>query len=247
MLNIVIPMAGAGSRFAKAGYKDPKPLIAVHGKPMIQVVIENLRPSCEHRFVFICQNEHVEAYGLKYKLNNWAPDSEVVVIDGVTEGAACTVLKARHLINTDDELMIANSDQYADIDINRYLHRGTEAELDGLIMTMYANDPKWSYAMLGEDNLVKKVVEKEVVSNEATVGIYNFKHGKDFVVAAEEMITLDMRVNNEFYVAPVYDILIEKNARIGVFNIGSIGNGMYGLGTPADLDFFLGQSVSKKC
>lgn len=247
MLNIVIPMAGAGSRFAKAGYKDPKPLIAVHGKPMIQVVIENLRPECEHRFIFICQKEHVEEYSLKNKLNVWALNSEIVIIDGLTDGAACTVLKAKHLINTEDELMIANSDQYVDIDINSYLRHGWDKNLDGLIMTMYALDPKWSYALVGEGNFVKKVVEKEVVSNEATVGIYNFKFGKDFVSAAEEMIALDMRVNNEFYVAPVYNMIIEKNARIGVYNIGSVGNGMYGLGTPADLDIFLEQPVSKKC
>lgn len=246
MLNIVIPMAGAGTRFAKAGYKRPKPLIAVHGKPMIQVVIENLRPACEHRFIFICQEEHVKEYALKSKLDNWAPNSEIVIIDGITEGAACTVLEAKSIINSEDELMIANSDQYADIDINRYLKFGWDVNLDGLIMTMYANDPKWSYASLGEDNLVRKVVEKEVVSNDATVGIYNFKHGKDFIAAADKMIALDMRVNNEFYVAPVYNILIEKNARVGVYNIGSVGNGMYGLGTPADLDFFLSHPVSNR-
>lgn len=247
MLNIVIPMAGAGSRFSAAGYKNPKPLIPVHGKPMIQVVIDNLRPVCSHRFIFICQEEHVETYGLKNKLSTWAPDSELIMIDGITEGAACTVLKARDLINTGEELMIANSDQYVDIDINSYLQKLSKENLDGLIMTMYANDTKWSYAVLGDDNLVKKVVEKEVVSNEATVGIYNFRQGKDFVEAAEKMIALDMRVNNEFYVAPVYDMLVEKKARIGIFNIGSVGNGMYGLGTPADLEYFLEQPVSTRC
>ncbi|NTU72771.1 NTP transferase domain-containing protein [Candidatus Roizmanbacteria bacterium] len=247
MLNIVIPMAGAGSRFSAAGYKNPKPLIPVHGKPMIQVVIDNLRPVCSHRFIFICQEEHVETYGLKNKLSTWAPDSELIMIDGITEGAACTVLKARDLINTGEELMIANSDQYVDIDINSYLQKLSKENLDGLIMTMYANDTKWSYAVLGDDNLVKKVVEKEVVSNEATVGIYNFRQGKDFVEGAEKMIALDMRVNNEFYVAPVYDMLVEKKARIGIFNIGSVGNGMYGLGTPADLEYFLEQPVSTRC
>ena len=246
MLNIVIPMAGAGTRFLIAGYKLPKPLITVHGKPMIQVVIENLRPECEHRFIFICQSKHIEEYNLKNKLHSWAPNSEILVINEITEGAACTVLKARHLINSDDELMIANADQYVDANINSYLRYGSAESLDGLIMTMYANDPKWSYAIMGQDNLVQKVVEKEVVSNEATVGIYNFRRGKDFVAAADEMIALDIRVNGEFYVAPVYNMLIEKNARVSVYNIGSIGNGMYGLGTPADLDFFLGQPVSKK-
>lgn len=247
MLNIVIPMAGAGSRFTKSGYKSPKPLITVHGKPMIKVVIDNLRPKCAHRFIFVCQKEHVAAYDLTNKLNGWAPGSEIILIDRMTEGAACTVLEARNLIDTEDALMIANSDQYVDIDINSYLQNAIDKNLDGLIMTMYANDPKWSYAMLDMDGLVSKVVEKEVVSTEATVGIYNYKRGKDFVTAADEMIRLDMRVNNEFYVAPVYDKLIEKKSRVGVFNIGCVGSGMYGLGTPADLESFLKLPVSKKC
>lgn len=247
MLNIVIPMAGAGSRFSAAGYENPKPLITVHGKPMIQVVIDNLRPKYAHQFMFICQNEHVEAYGLRNKFDEWAPGSEIITIEGITEGAACTVLKAKDLINTDDALMIANSDQYVDVDIDSYWQNALEGNLDGLIMTMYANDSKWSYALVGEDAFVKKVVEKEVVSNEATVGIYNFRKGRDFVEAAEKMIALDMRVNNEFYVAPVYNMLIDNKAHIGVFNIGSVGDGMYGLGTPADLEYFLEQPVSKKC
>lgn len=247
MLNIVVPMAGLGSRFTKEGYTKPKPLIDVHDKPMIHLVIDNLRPKCVHRFIFICQEEHDETYGISDKLSKWAPHSEIILIDGVTEGAACTVLKAIHLINKDDPLMIANSDQYIDVDINNYLEHGLNENLDGLIMTMYANDSKWSYALLGKDKYVKKVVEKEVVSNEATVGIYNFRKGRDFVEAAEKMIALDMRVNNEFYVAPVYNMLIDNKAHIGVFNIGSVGDGMYGLGTPADLEYFLEQPVSKKC
>lgn len=246
MLNIVIPMAGAGSRFADAGYKNPKPLISVHNKPMLQVVIENLRPQQAHRFIFICQKNHVEHYHLKEKIAQWAENSEMIIINGITQGAACTVLKAKHLINNDDELMIANSDQYVDIDINSYLKYQQTQKLDGLIMTMYANDPKWSYALIDEQGFVKTVVEKEVISNEATVGIYNFKSGQDFVSAAEEMIALNILVNNEFYVAPVYNQLIKNNAHIGVYNIGSVDNGMYGLGTPHDLEAFLKLELSKK-
>lgn len=246
MLNIVVPMAGLGSRFTKEGYTKPKPLIDVKNKSMIQVVIENLRPTSAHKFIFICQNEHDETYSISHKLKDLAHGSDVILINGLTEGAACTVLKARDYINNDDQLMIANSDQYVDIDINSYLEYGLNQNYDGLIMTMYASDPKWSYAMMGEDGFAKKVVEKEVVSNEATVGIYNFRNGKDFVEAAEKMISLDIRVNNEFYVAPVYNMLIDKKAKIGVYNIGSVGNGMYGLGTPADLEYFLKHPVSSR-
>ena len=146
MLNIVIPMAGRGSRFADAGYTDPKPLIPVHGKPMIKVVVENLKPTVEHRFIFLCQNQHIKDYGLEEKLHSYADNVEIVGIDGVTEGQVCTVLKAREFIDNDEPLMTANSDQYIDFDINDYLsHMGSQG-LDGLIMTMKADDPKWSYA-----------------------------------------------------------------------------------------------------
>jgi len=245
-INIVIPMAGAGSRFAKEGYKDPKPLIPVHGIPMIQVVIENLRPSTPHRFIFICQRSHVNEYGLRDKLTKWAPESVLVEIDGITEGAACTVLMAKSFIDNDAPLMIANSDQFVDVGIDNYLQRINDAKLDGLIMTMYANDPKWSFVGLSSEQLVSRVVEKKVISDEATVGIYNFRHGRSFVDAAENMIANNERVNGEFYVAPTYNNLISSGQRIGIYNIGSEGAGMYGLGIPVDLEKFLDLPISRR-
>jgi dTDP-glucose pyrophosphorylase len=242
-LNIVIPMAGVGSRFAEAGYTDPKPLISVHGKPMIKLVIENLMPNIRHRFIFICQKTHVAKYGLREKLSNWASNCEVIEINGITEGAACTVLAAKSFINNDSPLMIANSDQFIDINVNKYLSVLDSSSIDGLIMTMGANDPKWSYVGIGSDGYVSRVVEKEVISNEATVGIYNFRQGKSFVRAAEEMIVNNERVNGEFYVAPVYNRLIANGYKTSIFNVGFEGNGMYGLGTPADLKLFLSRDV----
>lgn len=241
MLNIVVPMAGAGSRFANAGFTEPKPFISVRGVPMIRVVIENLRPRLTHRFVFICQEVHVAAYGFREALREWAPGSEVVTVNGITEGAACTVLAARGIVGSAEPLMIANSDQFVDYSIDEYLSRA--ADLDGLIMTMTASDPKWSFVRVGSDGLVKEVVEKRVISNEATVGVYNFARGEDFVRAADDMIARNLRVNNEFYVAPVYNQLIEQGKRVGFHNIGADQAGMYGLGTPEDLRRFLANPV----
>ena len=237
-------MAGAGSRFAQEGYKDPKPLIPINGVPMIKVVIDNLKTNGDCHFIFICQKKHVEAYGLREKLTDWAPGANLLEIDGITEGAACTVLMAESLINNENPLMIANSDQFIDADINTYVEQMGSNNFDGLIMTMTANDPKWSFIDINEQGLVTRVVEKEVISNEATVGIYNFKQGKDFVNAAHRMIAFNDRTNNEFYVAPVYNYLIKEGYRTGYFNIGSEANGMYGLGTPADLSIFLNNPVS---
>lgn len=244
MLNIVVPMAGRGSRFSDAGYVLPKPLIEVHGVPMIELVIANLTPSLPHRFHFLIQRAHDDVHGLAARLQEWAPGATVTAIDGVTEGAACTVLLVRDLIDNDDPLMIANCDQYIDADIDDYL--AAQSDADGLIMTMWADDPKWSFVRRDAGGRVVQVVEKKVVSNEATVGIYNFRRGADFVAAAEAMIVADQRVNGEFYVAPAYDYLIARGARIECFGIGGIGTGMHGIGVPGDLDAFLATEVSRR-
>lgn len=239
MLNIVLPMAGHGSRFAKAGYTDPKPLIPVFGRPMIEVVVDNLRPSRPHRFIFICQQEHLDRYDLGARLQAMAPGCAILPVRQVTEGAACTVLLARALIDNDDALMIANCDQYIDLDINDYLARADAPGLDGLIMTMSADHPKWSYVRLDGNDGITEVVEKQVVSQEATVGIYNFARGGDFVAAADAMIAADLRVNGEFYVAPTYNSMLARGQQLAWYNIGADRSGMYGLGVPEDLDYFL--------
>ncbi|MEE7503751.1 glycosyl transferase family 2 [Methylobacterium mesophilicum] len=237
-------MAGRGSRFAVAGYKDPKPLIPVLGVPMIRLVIENLRPSRPHRFVFICQRDHVNDYRLAELLPEWAPGCSIVQLDGITEGAACTVLAAEAEIDS-APLMIANSDQYVDVDMNEYL-AVQDRGYDGLIMTMTAHDPKWSFVGLDDRGLVSTVVEKEPISNEATVGIYNFKSGSDFIEGARKMINQNKRVNGEFYVAPVYNELIASGARVAIKNIGTDTDGMYGLGIPSDLEYFSSLPIATK-
>lgn len=246
MLTIVIPMAGRGSRFADAGYTLPKPLLPIHGVPMIEVVVGNLRPARPHRFVFVCQREHLRAFGFEARLRAIAPGCEIVAIDGVTEGAACTVLLAADAIDPDDVLLIANSDQWVDTDIDRHLALIDSKGLDGLIMTMAADHPKWSYVMLDDEGAVCRVVEKEVVSHEATVGLYAFARGRDFVAAARAMIARDERVNGEFYVAPVYNDLLARGARVAYDNVGAVGDGMYGLGVPEDLEAFVALPASRR-
>lgn len=246
MLNIVIPMAGQGSRFAAAGYVEPKPLIPLHGIPMIRWVIENLRPREEHRFIFICRSSAIRTYDLTETLQQWAPGCAVIAIQDLTEGAACTALCAKSLIDNESELMIANSDQYIDADVKDYLDAMRYRNLDGQIMTMKATDPKWSFIGISADGYVSTVVEKVVISDEATTGIYNFRKGCDFVRAAESMIREGLRVGGEFYVAPVYNQLIRENRKIGYYNVGRDGHGMHGLGTPADLTRFTALELSKQ-
>ena len=245
MLNIVLPMAGRGSRFANVGYTLPKPLIPVHGVPMIKVVVDNLTPKCEHRFIFVAQQAHIDQYDLVPKLKSYAKNVEIIGINGITEGQVCTALLAQKFFNNDEPLMNANSDQYIDIDINEYLDAMNERDLDGMIMTMKADDPKWSYARTNEEGFVIETAEKKVISEDATVGIFNFKHGRDLVRAANQMIADDIRVNGEFYTCPAYNYLIKEGKKIGIYGIGEEYNGMYGLGIPKDLEFFLQHPVSQ--
>ncbi len=245
ILNIVIPMAGKGSRFQDAGYTFPKPLIDIMDQTMIEVVVKNLKPKCRHKYIFIVQKEHYEKYDLYHVLQNATDNKfEIIQIDGVTEGAACTVLTALQYINNDDDLLIANSDQFIESNINEFIDYGRKKNLDGLIMTFKASHPKWSYARVDEHDKVIEVAEKKVISDKATVGIYYFKNGKDYVTGAQAMIEKEIRVNTEFYVCPVYNELILSDKKIGIFDITA--KQMHGLGTPEDLTLFLKKIESGK-
>jgi beta-phosphoglucomutase-like phosphatase (HAD superfamily)/dTDP-glucose pyrophosphorylase len=234
-MNVIIPMAGAGSRFASQGYTFPKPLIEVKGKPMIQIVVDNL--NVEANYTFIVQKEHYEKYNLNYLLPLIAPECNIVQVDGLTEGACCTTLLAKEFINNDKPLVIANSDQFVEWDSNETLHTFQNSEVDGGIVTFPATHPKWSYAKLGKDGYVEEVAEKKPISEHATVGIYYWKKGSDYVRYAEQMIEKNIRVNNEFYVCPVFNEAIGDGKKIIIKEIDR--NGMWGIGTPEDLNYFL--------
>ena len=232
-LNVLIPMAGAGSRFQAAGYTFPKPLIEVKGKPMIQVVVENL--NIDANFIYVVQKEHREKYNLDTLLNLITPNCKIVETDGMTEGAACTALLAKEHIDVDAPLFFANSDQFVEWDSNEFLYKMNETNADGGIVSFKATHPKWSFAKVDENGLVTEVAEKNPISDIATVGYYYWKHGSDFVKYAEQMIEKDIRVNNEFYVCPVFNEAIADCKKIKTFDILK----MWGIGTPEDLDVFL--------
>ena len=232
-LNVLIPMAGAGSRFEKAGYTFPKPLIEVRKKPMIQVVVENL--NIKANYIYVVQKQHREIYNLDALLSLITPGCKIVETEGMTEGAACTALLAKKHINTDAPLFFANSDQFVEWDSNEFMYKMNETDADGGIVTFEATHPKWSFAKVDEKGLVTEVAEKKPISNIATVGYYYWKQGKDFVKYAEQMINKNIRVNNEFYVCPVFNEAIKDNKQIRTFNT----KGMWGLGTPEDLNYYL--------
>lgn len=241
MINVVIPMAGAGSRFAKAGYLKPKPFIDVLGKPMICHVLDNLNMT-NAQFILLARTEH---YNKEQRTIDWIKthyNVEFVLIDKLTEGAACTVLHAHRLINNDTPLLIANSDQIVDMDIEDYISDSDNRNLDGSVLCFEDNDTKWSYAKLDENGVITMIREKEVISEHATVGIYYFKRGRDFVENAIDMFVRNERVNNEFYVAPVYNHAIARGKKFGIYSIDRIQ--MHGIGTPEDLDKYIALKTS---
>jgi HAD superfamily hydrolase (TIGR01509 family) len=231
---VLIPMAGAGSRFEKAGYTFPKPLIEVQGKPMIQVVVDNLNIDAE--FVYIVQKTHYEKFNLQYLLNLITPGCKIVQVDGITEGAACTTLLAKQYIdNPNKHLVLANSDQYVEWDSHDFFYKVLNKKCDAAIATFRATHPKWSFAKVNEDGFVTEVAEKKPISDIATVGIYYWDKASDYVKYAEQMIEKNIRVNNEFYVCPAFNEAISDNKKIITYDVKR----MWGIGTPEDLDVFL--------
>lgn len=228
-------MAGAGSRFSNAGYILPKPLIDVRGKPMIEHAVKSIGlNNCE--YIYLVQDEHYYKYNLEKVLNKITPDCKIIKVNGLTDGAARTCLLAKNLINNSKPLIILNSDSKIEYDSDKFLHIINKESADSAILTFYSDHPKWSYVVEKNGNVIN-VVEKEVVSNKATAGIYYFKTGSMFVNAAETMISKNLRVNNEFYVAPCINQIIENNGKVISFDV----NRFISLGTPEDLLEYLDQ------
>jgi len=236
-MKILIPMAGEGSRFAKEGYTFPKPLIDVDGKPMIQTVVENL--DFDATYIFLVRKEHLNKYnGLKTTLDRITNGKfKIVEVDGLTEGAACTALLAKDLINDDEELLIANSDQILEYSSENFKLLKSLTTVDGIIFTFNAVHPKWSFVKVNSRGIIIELQEKNPISNIATCGIYWYRKGSDFIKYTEQMIKKNIRINNEFYIAPVYNEYILDEKILVPFYV----NKMYGIGTPEDLNSYLKQ------
>lgn len=236
-LNVIIPAAGAGSRFAKDGWKKPKPFIDVAGRAMLEHVIDNVVPSGA-RATLLLRKSHIQAQPEIFKRFE-SVATNIIPVDKLTEGTVCTVLLARKFFDNDSPMMVANADQLVNFDVRDYVKDCIDRDLDGSILVFRdaTKDPKWSFAKLNNQGLVTEVAEKKPISDLATVGIYLFRRGRDFVSAATDMIAANGRVKGEFYTCPVYNYMISEGARIGVYEVSATG--MYGLGTPDDLNTYL--------
>ena len=238
MLNILVPIAGKGQRFKDEGYKMPKPLIDVRGQTMLELALENLDAGPKVKYFFLCLEKDYNEHKAKFDSIADKYKADITLVKNTTEGAACTALLAKDFIDNTDELIITDCDHLT-LDPS-YLKSGIKTfrqnKASGGIFSFWNDSPKWSYLRIS-GGLVKEVVEKQVVSNFANTGTYYFKYGQDFVDAAERMITNNIRVNGEFYIAPTYNQLVLENKKVMPYFV----NGMIALGTPSDLTKYLGE------
>jgi NDP-sugar pyrophosphorylase family protein len=228
-------MGGEGRQFAERGYTFPKPLVEIAGQPLIELVVKNLTPSEPHEFVFICRQEHVQKYALADVLRLLAPRCRIVTIAQRTAGALCSVLLGMEHLTHQNELLVANADQWIDVSIDAFLSAARAAGRDGAIMTFPNTHPRWSYARV-EGDAVVAVAEKQPISRNATVGIYYFRQSIEFVQAAERVLLKNASVAGEFYVAPVFNEFVLAGRSVGIFPIDP--GQMHGLGTPEEVERF---------
>jgi RpiB/LacA/LacB family sugar-phosphate isomerase len=235
---LLVPIAGKGQRFVDDGFHMPKPLIMVDDKHIIDWSFLSINKD-EYDMVFVVRKEHVYNFGMDTILRNkFGEDIKIVETDKITSGTVASCLLAKDLINNKQQLVIYTLDVHFQ---SKFSIEDVDKDSNGFILTFKANNPAYSYAELDEDGLVLRTAEKKVISENAAVGIYYFKEGSTFVKYAEEMIDKNLRTNNEFYVCPLYNLMIENGLKVRTKQVEK----MYLMGTPNELNFFKNH-VNKK-
>lgn len=243
----IFPAAGKGERFQAAGLNTPKPLIQVHGVPLLIWAISNFQITPSDDVWIISQKKHNlardlgESWFLKQRQN-----IKFIELNRFTDGPADTIYRIIDEIDKSKPVVIANTDQFVFEDFSQFINNTKSQKYSGVILTMSARGKKWSYIKRNSANDVSLIKEKEEISQEATVGIYGFKDGFTLKYALEEMFKKGEKVGNEFYVAPCYNCLIERNDLVKAFNIGEIEFAVRGTGTPEDLEEFINDKRTEK-
>lgn len=232
-MNVLIPMAGRGSRFNLPQYNLPKPLIKIKEKHLIEYVIDSL--DLIGNYIFVVQKYHVDYYGIDNLLKKIKPDCKIIQIDHVTEGPACSALLAKDYIDNEEELVITNCDQI--MEWNSQIFLANCRFYDGAVVTYHEYSTKNSYAKLNKDGSVLQIKEKEVISNVSLNGIHYWKRGSYFVQSAEDMIRQNERYNNEFYIGPSYNHMISNGLNVGIYHIPNQQHNA--VGVPEDLEKYI--------
>jgi dTDP-glucose pyrophosphorylase len=230
-MNIVIPMAGLGSRLPPSTYGTIKPLIPINGTPMINLVVDSLALKGHHIFIY---REDEYSAELKKTLHQINGQFTIISLEELTRGPAETCLAAQNLIDNDEELVIANADQIMWWKSEPFLNAAQTSYLDGVVVTYTSTAERNSYARLDREGFVSEIREKRVISSIALSGIHYWRRGKDFVSSAKKMIDEGNQEHGEFYVGPTYNYLIERGCKIGTYHIPEYQHNP--VGVPEDLD-----------
>lgn len=218
-MNILILLAGDSKPFEEAGYTYPKYLIEVAGRPLFQHVVESIGVRQQDKLVFIVRREEAERFHFKDSIRLLVPNSEVIIAEGQTQGAACTALLATEIIQSNESLLIVNGDQIVDKPLEDILQDFETQEIDGGIVIFDSVHPRWSYVKTNSDGFVIEAAEKRPISRNATAGLYYFRRGHEFVDAAMDMIRKDAQTGGAFYVCPVYNQMLLRQAKIRTYTI----------------------------
>lgn len=237
MLHVIIPLGGQASRFQERGYTFPKPLIEIGTRSMIEVVLENLAPPPPVRFTFICRKEHLTQFYLGDMLRLLAPGCQIISLEHDTAGALCSVLLAIDDLAPDEEVLVANGDQYLSAPVQPFYEKCRAPGIDGCILTFTAAHPRWSFARTDFEGRVVAVAEKRPISKQATAGLYYFRRASDLLAGAERMLVKGLTTSGQFFVAPVFNELLLDGKTIVTYHLPD--GAMHSLGTPEDLEIFL--------
>jgi NDP-sugar pyrophosphorylase family protein len=237
MMQIIIPLAGKAARFQERGHTFPKPLLEIGNRSMIELVLGNLRPPAPFQYTFICRKEHLSQFYLGDMLRLLAPGCRVLALENETAGALCSVLLAVDELKLDEEVLIANGDQFITTGLDGFYAECRQPGVDGCILTFTATHPRWSFARTDEQGNVTAVAEKRPISKQATAGLYYFRRARDLVEASERMILKGLTTSGQFFVCPVYNELILAGKKIRTHHLPE--GTMHSLGTPEDVEVFM--------
>lgn len=240
-LQILMPMAGAGSRFANAGYSTPKPLIEVDGHAMFMKALSSLdNISAPRKYIFVIRQEHVDKQNLDNLIRSVLPEAEVVILPEVTRGAAETALSAKNRLDPNSPLIVMDCDlwfksqSYADM-VSSCLENASD--LGGGLLTFEADNPRYSYAKVDDKDLVLRTAEKKVISNHAITGAYFFANAKIFTDSAEKLMHLPINEDMpEYYMSLLYNILLDEGKKIQATYVDEFAS----FGTPEELQTYQG-------
>lgn len=240
-LHIIMPMAGEGSRFLKEGWTTPKPLIELKGTPLFQRAISSVRIECvPMKYSFIVRQEHIDKYGIDKGIKALLPEANIFSVLKTTRGAVETCLMAESAIADEDGIVVMDCDlefrsrQYIDI-LREELSLSVGDAHGGALVSFESNDPRYSYAALGEDGFVSRTAEKEVISNHALCGAYFFSTGKRFKEVAHQLMNEPEFKKPEYYLSLLYNYLLEADEKVRLATMEEY----YSYGTPDELKRYL--------